>query len=74
MACMDCKKLQILGFCFYARLQIPEAVIVALDMKVTCYDSMVLALLEKLINHGFYMCIIILLEISINFFNVRVNS
>lgn len=51
MACMDCKKLQILGFCFYARLQIPEAVIVALDMKVTCYDSMVLALLEKLINH-----------------------
>lgn len=42
---------QILAFCFYARLQIPDAVIVALDTKVACYDSVVLALLKKLINH-----------------------
>lgn len=44
---MDCKKSTYFGFCFHARLKIPDTVIVALDMKVACYDSMVLARLEK---------------------------
>lgn len=51
MACIGCKKVQILAFCFYARLQILNTVIVALDMKVACYDSVILALLKKLSNH-----------------------